>query len=377
MAFAKYSQVGYFCKTFVTIGTSFACLILKTASPFMNIYKWGLLILLVSCNTIAFGQKLKKADRLIVANLKSHISNLSKGDSTGVKAGSEAEREAAEYISRQFARYGLKPMGDGNSWYQKFSVYDGKEILPATSLSLNGKKLKLYEEYFPLPFSANKHADAAVAVALAEDGVPWFKELREVLGDDGETVITDTVDRIRKKAEAAADKGASALVIYNGSDQADYQYDRLDSSADVSIPVVYITREAFKKYTADESEIIDIALNVAKKKNSRTGMNVIGYADNKADSTIIAEANLSGDSSVAALLEVARLTKANKARRKNYLFVAYCGEQNGAAGASYFKQHPAVAKDKISRVVALDSVKITDNNPNGLHLVRQSVELIK
>lgn len=335
-----------------------------------------LLALLVLAHVHAFAQKkLKKSDRVIVANIQTHVAFL-KGDKLeGRKAGSEGEKMADEYIIRHFTKSGLKPRGE-NQWYQSFNIYDGKEIKPSTALVINEDQLKLHKDYFPFSFSGSKSTEAAVAIALAENGVPWFKDIKELMSDD-DTAKVDTFDIIRKSAIQAAGKGASALIIYNKSGKNDLEYNRFDKSESVDIPVIYITGNAFKKYSSDESAIIDVKLNVELEAKSRTGNNVIGFADNGADSTVIASAHLGKETDIAALIETARLIRASKSKAKNYLFVAYCGEGNGLHGENYFNQHPPVDFQSVNKKVNLDELAATVQNPKGLNLVKRSVEIIK
>ena len=120
----------------------------------------------------ALAQKLNRADKAIVSSLKTHITYLADDKLEGRRAGTKGEKLAMEYISGQFGKAGLIPKGD-SSWFQNFSIYDGKEITPATHFIVNGNDLKLNSEYFPLAFSPNKTANAAVEMALLESGVPW------------------------------------------------------------------------------------------------------------------------------------------------------------------------------------------------------------
>lgn len=305
-------------------------------------------------------KKLKKSDRVIVANIQSHTPHL-------------IERKLAnEYIVKQFSKYGLKPKAD-KGWYQQFNIYDGKEVKGTSMLRINNDLLVLFTDYFPFAFSANKSAEASVSTALAENGVPWFKDLGELINDDDSGRI-DTFDIIRARAKHAAEKGASALIIYNKSATKELEYNRFDQSKALDIPVLYITRSAYKKYAATESDI-DVKLKVDLEEKNRTGVNVIGFADNGADSTIITTANLSDDTAVAALIEVARLLKAIKPKVNNYLFITYCAEKNGADGAKYYHQHPSV--QNVSRTVQMDSVAATVEEPKALHLVKRTVETIR
>jgi len=342
----------------------------------MNSYFWRLLIFFLLLYPAVHAQRLKKADRAIMANVQAHVAFLSANGLNGPQKASGGNKSAEEYISKQFARSGLKPNGDSSGWFQQFEVYEGKTVLPASFLTINGKKLGLLTEYFPMAFSANKKTEAAVAIALAEKGVPWFKDLKELLESREDSAIVDTMALIREKAIMAANKGASALVMYS-SGEADLAYDAQDRSDAVTIPVVYISRKAFKQYCSDESAILDIAMNIELVENRHMGTNIIGFADNNADSTLIATAHLENETDVAALMELARLVRNNKqSRKKNYLFIAYSGERAGETGSQYFRQHPLVNLQKVKRTVNLDTVAVGNENPKELHLVKRSLEII-
>jgi hypothetical protein len=341
----------------------------------MNSYPFRLATILILLHFSASAQRLKKADRTIVANMHDHISFLS-GQPAKQKGKAAAKPETVEaYISRQFSLSGLKPDGDGGSWFQKFEIFDGREIQPSTYLSINNKKLKLYEEYFPFAFSANKATKSAVAIALAENGVPWFKDVREILAGSEDSASVDTLQLIRSKAMMAAQKGATALIVYN-TDGNDIDFNKYDRSAPVAIPVVYVTKKTFKKYFPDESAIIDIALDVKMNEKTRTGVNVIGFDDNRADSTTFINSYVGADTAVAALMEMARLLKNQKKKNHNYLFVAYCGDKNGNEGANYLREHPTANFRKVNDTLKLDTVTVTDESPKELHLVKRSLEII-
>jgi aminopeptidase YwaD len=106
-------------------------------------------------------QKLKKADKAIFTNLQSHIRYLADDKLEGRRAGTAGEKLAREYISNQFASIGLQAKGT-ESWFQAFEINDGKQVNPATHLLINGADLKLDQDFFPLAFSANASAEAAV-----------------------------------------------------------------------------------------------------------------------------------------------------------------------------------------------------------------------
>lgn len=319
--------------------------------------------LLIASNSVA--QKLKKADKLIVSNLKAHTGNLgAAGD----------EKLFQEYISKQFHRFGFKPAGDANSWYQQFEIYDGKEILKSNYFNINNQDLELHKDYFPFAFSANKKVEGSVAIALAEDGYPWFKDLTDLVGEDDKNKSPDML--IKEKAKVAAGKGATALIIYNTSGE-DLEFDSLDRSETTGIPVIYLKKNAYKKCCSDESAVLDVKLNVELRERKHLSNNIVAFADNGSDSTLVTTAAMDNNENVAALIELARLSRNIQPKKKNYLFVAWAPEKNGKHGAAYFHSHSPVNPQQINYTLSLDSVSNVMNNNDGLQLVKQSIDAIK
>src|SRR5687768_4085920 len=130
------------------------------------------LIITLFVSSSVFSQRLNKADRIIVTNLRSHISYLADDKLEGRRTGTEGEKIAREYISNQFRLAGLEPKGDKGDWFQSFEIYDGKQINSPTLLLINGHDLRLNDDYFPLVYSPNKSFEAAVSPALKEPSVP-------------------------------------------------------------------------------------------------------------------------------------------------------------------------------------------------------------
>lgn len=339
-----------------------------------------LVILLIPA--LAFTQKLKKADKAIVANLQAHISFLADDKLEGRRAGTPGEKLAAEYISQQFQKAGLQPKGDNGGWFQSFDIYDGKQVNPSTHLIINGNDLKLNTEYFPLSFSANQSTEAAVSSALSESGVPWFLDIKDLLEENKDNPHFALNEALIKKAEAGVTKGASALIFYNSSEIADsLKFNGRDRVEPIKIPVLFLTNAAKKKYLSDESATLDIKLKVDIGNKIRTANNVVGYTDNKAATTVVlgahydhlgfgedgnslhagieksihngADDNASG---TAALIELARELKASKNKKNNYLFIAFSGEELGLNGSKYFTEHAPIDLKTINYMVNMDMV---------------------
>ena len=110
-----------------------------------------------------------------------------------------------------------------------------------------------------------------------------------------------------------------------------------------------------------------------------TGRNVVGYIDNKAETTVIIGAHydhlgLGGDGSlyregddaihngaddnasgVAVLLDLAQRLSGNNTNN-NYVFIAFTGEEMGLLGSNYFVKNPTIDTKKVSYMVNMDMV---------------------
>ena len=71
-------------------------------------------------------QKLKKADKIIIADLQTHINYLANDKLEGRRTGTNGEKLAFEYISNEFLKTGLIGKGDNNTYLQLFEVTNEK-----------------------------------------------------------------------------------------------------------------------------------------------------------------------------------------------------------------------------------------------------------
>lgn len=288
----------------------------------------------------------RKADQQVISNLKSHTQFFADKNSQKTTAISEDDALAFEYISNQFKSIGIQPKGT-KGYIQQFKVDDGKQIDPSTFLKINGSLLSVKKDYFPLAFSASKSVTGMPAMALREKGVPWFADVKDWLEESTKN-DSDLNKTILKEAYRAASKGATALFVYNSSNITDnLRFNKRDKTPPLSIPVIYVTSTGYNKYFTDQSQVIDIELNVALKETIKNANNIIGYIDNGAASNILiatpyhrassdegetmedtVKTNKSDDiiSGTSMLIELARMLVKSKAKNNNYTFIAYSGE---------------------------------------------------
>jgi Zn-dependent M28 family amino/carboxypeptidase len=329
----------------------------------------------------ASAQKLKKADKAIVDNLKKHIEYLADDKLEGRRAGSKGEELAMNYIIEQFKSIGISPKG--TEYYpQAFEINEGKQISPSTYLKVNNISLEAGKEFFPFPFSPDKKIEATPAIAIQEADMPWFVDLAETLEDNKNNPHFDLEEYIRNNSKKAADRGATAVILYNSSSNDDKLiFNGKDKAEQLSIPAVYVAKEAAAKYFKDKTATLDIKLRAVIGEKKRLGHNVVGYIDNKAATTVIlgahfdhlgygedgnsmmrtgeklihngADDNASG---TAALIELARILKTSKARNNNYLFIAFSGEELGLFGSKYYTDHPTIDLTTVNYMLNMDMV---------------------
>ena len=116
----------------------------------MKFYLNTVLLLLLTFHFVT-AQKIKKADKTVVANLHQHIEYLASDKLEGRRTGTNGEKLAMEYISDQFKSIGLVPKGTEN-YYQPFDVNDGKQMSPSSELRINNSQLVANKDFFVFPF---------------------------------------------------------------------------------------------------------------------------------------------------------------------------------------------------------------------------------
>ena len=142
---------------------------------------YRLIIPLLLLSSFVSAQKLKKADKEIVQYLQQQVGYLSSDELKGRRAGDPGEIMAAEFIASKFKEIGLTPKGDNASYFQHFTINDGKELSKDTELRINGKALKAGVDFFPLSNSPAASINAESSPSLNEKGQPWMVDLAEAI----------------------------------------------------------------------------------------------------------------------------------------------------------------------------------------------------
>ncbi len=350
-----------------------------------------LLAILLLLSQIISAQKLKKADKLILSDLKSSVSFLADDKLEGRRTGTAGEKLAYTYIADQFKNEGLIPKGDNNTYLQQFEINEGKQISKSTFFIVNGNDLTLEQDFFPLIFSANSSLEATPTIAFQEKSMPWFLDLKDILEKNKNNPHFDLVNIIQEKAADVASKGGTAFILTNTSSITDdLKFEGKQKLVTSSIPVIYITKQAKEKYFKDEATPLDLKIKISIEDKKRTGHNVVGYIDEGAQNTIIigahfdhlgygedhnslwtgapaihhgADDNASG---TAAVIELGKMIRTSHLKGNNFLLIAFSGEELGLFGSKYFTEHPTIDLSKVDYMINMDMVGRLNDSTHAL-----------
>lgn len=340
------------------------------------------IVFLFLVNTVS-AQKVSKADKEVLKYLEANVVYLASDKLEGRRAGTQGETLAAEFISSKFKEIGLLPKGSSDSYFQPFTVSDGKQILQQTTFSVNSKSLIHGVDFFPISNSPQIGlVKAQISPSLTERDQPWMVDIADDLNDNKDNPHFDISAMLISKITKAKEKGASAVILFNsGTIDDKISFDSKDRSEPLSIPVIYITKEGIKKHLSENGNTYDISFSVATGPKLRNTKNVVGYIDNNAQLTVVlgahfdhlgygedgnsmmrtgeamihngADDNASGTS---ALIELAFLLKKSKAKQYNYLFIAFSAEELGLNGSKYFVENPTISLNSVNYMINMDMV---------------------
>ena len=308
-------------------------------------------------------QKQNKADRQLMKNLKLHVQYLASDVLEGRRAGSEGEQKAVDYIIAQYEAAGIQPMGT-QGYLQAFPINEGKKWGDNAFLKVNQQSMDFGNDFFTVSTGSNGQFTTKSTLALEEAGQVWFKDVQEVLEEQQSNPHFDLQDWIKSTTNSMKEKNAKALFLYNSGTLVDnIQFNKFDTSAALAIPVVYITKDGFKKFFNDALGTFDIDANLILVPQIRTGKNVVAYIDNKAAHTVVLGAHVDhlgynqdknaldinndirngaddNASGTAALIELAKSLVKKAPKNNNYLIIHFSGEELGLLGSKYWLDHP-------------------------------------
>lgn len=267
----------------------------------------------------------KLVENITIASLKETVNALAADDMQGRGTAQPGGDKAAAYLADRFAKLGLKPLGDKNTYLQSIKFKE-TQFLPQTAFTVGDQTLKFGTDYFVAPpLSGDKNINAKMYFVGYGLSVPFLKR-----NDLGDVDLRGKIAVLRdgpppeigkeqwKKAHAQINvlrgliqKGVSAIVTIGGdmetltfSELADYLTRRQveldgeqempdflppfisisESAAEKLFAASGVTRaDAFTKAQSNEFRPIDLVQNgtitVKLKKAKGASNNVVGLLE--------------------------------------------------------------------------------------------------
>lgn len=226
-----------------------------------------------------------------VETIKEVVAALSADELQGRGTMQAGGDKAASYIADRFAKFGLKPLGDNNSYFQAIKFRE-TQYLPETSFKIGEESLKLGSDYFlsPVPSGDKSASGEMVFVAYGlTSSVPKRSDLAGLNVNGKLVVMLEGPPRIVSKKSWKAAKAqvsilrslimqeAAGIVFVNTgteehpySEMADYltrrRLERADSEELPSFlpPFITISNEAATRLFADSGTTFTDALAKAE-----------------------------------------------------------------------------------------------------------------
>ena len=245
------------------------------------------LILFVS---FSFISPQKPNPEITISELRQHIAFLASDEMKGRKPGTAEDKLVASYIQEQFKRYGLKL--SGNKGFQPVHLVAGVELGVHNALTIEGRELKLMDEFIPLSFSESatlisKLSFVGFGYNINNDTNSWDDyEGVDVSGNwvlilngepkqEGRANPFEEFSALRTKVLTARDHGASGVLFVNSvlkskeDELPELAYDKVESTA--GIPVIHIDRKSADLFLSKLNysvEILENEMNEYKKPHS-------------------------------------------------------------------------------------------------------------
>jgi len=94
-----------------------------------------------------------------------HVKFLASDEMKGRGSGTPELDKAADYIASQFKLWGLRPMGDNNTYFQSFELTTGASAGDKNELEVNGTRFRIKEDFVPITFSNTAAFDGSLVFA--------------------------------------------------------------------------------------------------------------------------------------------------------------------------------------------------------------------
>lgn len=347
-----------------------------------------LIILVYTTQKVASQNAFPVPENNTVKYFENHITLLAADSLEGRLTGTRGEQIAMQYISNQFKSIGLTPKGS-DQFIQSFDFTFSRDI--KVEKLIVGGELK---GFYPLSESGSGHMKAEailVGFGIHAPGLN-YSDYQDTIGIRNKIFVIhlsspDGVhphskyreySDIKTKIKTAIEFGASGIIFYNTDPNLEAPSKTIDIKGwQADIPVVFLNDETV---SGEKLDGLAVELSLEITRNIRTGNNVVGYIDNRAENTVIigahydhlgygeigslyanseklvhngADDNASG---TAMLIELARSLSWGNLTGNNYLFIAFSGEELGLFGSAYYAKNSTINLSQANYMINMDMV---------------------
>jgi len=314
------------------------------------------------------------------ANVFNHIKELSSPRYAGRLAGSEGNKLALSYIEQYFAKIGLAPAGEGDTYYQNLKTmvptYKSHPYLRVRDNS--GNLLKEFEFGKDFLESMDNYGSSG-----------HFQGQLLFIATDIRTYHPEELkDKVIVKAglrdedmEYAVDCGVKGILIVTNNPTGALTRTAMSIKLKKgkAVPVQTLTWDSFESLEGYARQNLQVEVNQESPYEMVNTPNVLGkiIGRNKNAGYVIISAHLDsvgsafesgyfpgaldGASGVGMMLELARVMKQQTiVPEKTIIFVAWNGEEYGQSGSRYYTDHPLYPLDK-TQVLVLNLLGNRDN----------------
>jgi Peptidase family M28/PA domain len=349
----------------------------------------------------------------VEAELRAHIATLASDDFEGREPGTEGERKTIDFISKAWAKAGLKPAAGDGSWFEPVPLVRRGPESADFKFQARGEKLRFADDEILLIGREAQYTKTKVPVVFAGYGITSDgKAAGDVAGKavlilaDRPDFAKDEMQSIRARREALVAAGAEAVIVIGG-EQAEYPLIRrqlmarpialvsrekrapLEGVVGAQFAVALVTKagsdwDKLRKaansgdfagaplgVTADFDVKTDVRAfdsynvvgKIAGKKPDSGAVLYLGHWDHlgicrpEGEADRICNGAVDNASGIAVLIEVAQALAKSKPDRDIY-FVATTAEESGLLGAYAFAAKPVLPLDSIVAAFNVDTVAI-------------------
>lgn len=355
----------------------------------------------------------KGFEAITIDDAKSWLGYLAGPECKGRGSGQPGFQKAAEFMAARFAEMGLKGGAADGSFFQPVPWLEGT-LDPSTSLTFAGTRSVLGQQLQITGAMATMNKNLSVAFLTVGEG-----ELPDLAAVQDRLVIVTNTKGGRSRDFLDAVRQAGAAFVLETSDMI---FDRAHFQAfggnaapggrlhPEVVAAVRLTLGLGETPKTTKLEVVDAskkaALNIQGQIASRTVPNVVAILEGSDEKlkgeyvglgshldhlgvqtrngveTVYWGADDDGSGSTSLLGTAKALTSSSTKPKRSIVFMAFCGEEMGLIGSSYFANNPTVPLTKMTCELQMDMVGrnaegVQNGNPKEVEDVTKNVDTIR